>query len=884
MSGGASVFISYSRYDRHAAFAIKRLLEENSVQVWLDVISIKVSSQLLQELYDNIDRHQTFCLLLSPTSVASPWCLKEIEHAKSRDGLRFVPVILRSCKIPTDLDNIVALDAREGLAHDSVRSRLLRALCGDGIVEDSIVFTQLQQDLLANSQFIEDGESQLLEVKKKITTISNEPIRRIDLHVEVESLPDDGNVLELRLKLDLWKVALSIFVARYREDHTWPSELGFEECEYTKFYKKKYAPVDVRFRWMDYLQKMDRTVTTNENLGEFYMKFDGHEFYPGGELRMPAKFEVPSLIEQARDWSAFELILHSTAAPNPTLIDKETDIQIELFGEVCDRSIRLYRSNHTYNQETLFRCPSIIAETNTIWKEALVHGCDSNDTLSNVASLSKILRPETLTALDDLDTDWEQFVFTSVEERRTVAHALCSRGSVAHIVHSQYRDAFWRFIAASHLFRSLFTLGTLTMWDVLTEMDCAHMMIETCLNQQRPNVAVNIAANLKDQLATLVQAHSQVADYLRLYADTCLLNAEIMSQLQVNEKAMQELDATAKVYQALYTAQPSQSRRFAHVEALQQSIHCAQLWGLGSSPLVQAWTIAVEKEVGAEIASKLLTFKDPTTLPVWLIPTTLSAWPTGPVHNDTLRYALHLPKRWIQQPLVRGTATQVEHVYWGNASQEAEWLCIDFMGNIQQGYHSNHWVDSVMALSGLPVVFIHDDTSRGPKKRTWDYLGSIAALAKKLQADEAYGWTGIFQYQRDYIMLGRMYAIVVRRGSFGWKIVLSFNTAVLEGMPESILESNDHVRAGAILGDLRLDGIPEGPPVNLAAGEMTSGDDTHVKNAEAIEPSTIVEPRRVVKQSEQRSVIPRGGFSSLRSGILPTFQLSFIYGDHDPVD
>jgi hypothetical protein len=55
-------------------------------------------------------------------------------------------------------------------------------------------------------------------------------------------------------------------------------------------------------------------------------------------------------------------------------------------------------------------------------------------------------------------------------------------------------------------------------------------------------------------------------------------------------------------------------------------------------------------------------------------------------------------------------------------------------------------------------------------------------------------------------MLGRIYVVVVRRGKFAWKIALSFKTACRDGMREEVIVSNDHVRAGAILGDMELDG------------------------------------------------------------------------------
>ena len=119
----------------------------------------------------------------------------------------------------------------------------------------------------------------------------------------------------------------------------------------------------------------------------------------------------------------------------------------------------------------------------------------------------------------------------------------------------------------------------------------------------------------------------------------------------------------------------------------------------------------------------------------------------------------------------------------------------------------DQWVDFTMALCGMPIAPIHEDEDRGPERRTWTPLGRMPALETRLGADEAYAYMGVSTYQRDFVMMGRMYVLIVRRASFAWKIVLSFMTAVLEEvMPQSMLDSNDHVRAGAVLGTLALDG------------------------------------------------------------------------------
>src|SRR5436190_678636 len=72
------------------------------------------------------------CLLLSPTSVASPWVEREIELARAEDarGLRILPVILRPCAIPPELAGLVALDATDGLDVEHVRLRLVAGVVG----------------------------------------------------------------------------------------------------------------------------------------------------------------------------------------------------------------------------------------------------------------------------------------------------------------------------------------------------------------------------------------------------------------------------------------------------------------------------------------------------------------------------------------------------------------------------------------------------------------------------------------------------------------------------------------------------------------------------------------------------------------------------------
>ncbi len=801
-----SVFISYSRYDRGAAFAIRQLLEANKVKVWLDVIDIRTSSQLEQELYDSIDKNENFCLLLSPTSVTSAWVLKEIAYAKARDGLRFLPIILRSCQIPVALTDIVALDAREGFDHESVQSRLLRALCGDGTVEDSVVFTQLQRDLLAKKEIKEQAEGSLPEIEAQIASIANDPIREIELHIDPESLPADrSTVLELQLELDIFKGHMSILIARFREGHTWPTKFNLEECDYNDFYKCNDPRLDVRFRWSDYVQKMNQTITDQDSYPALYtFKFDGHEFRPGvGSL--PANLEIPCLHDLVKNRSSFTLLAHNTAASEPEVVGKETDIRIELLG---NQNLRVYRSSTSYKQEVLLESPSLLAEANPIRREMILQRYDPSDALRSSMGTAASMRPELRAALDDPKFNWEHFAFVSNDEKRLAAHKTYSR-AFSKYNKSLYRDAYKRFQDATEMLYSLAKKDSLNMRDSLMFVNSLTKMTETWLKQDKFENAEFIATTLKKQVVLIQNFDTEESDYKRYVADAAYLHARVLNKLHRSQETLQELDTMVQIYAKLHTQLPSKARRLAWIQALLRAINSSTSWDLVDSECSKAWKAALRTEVGEDGTKQLTNVRKPSELPLWLKPADPPGWPTIPIRSATLRYSMRLPQRWVSRPLVNGTELEVWHVYWGSTSQDAEWLYISFMENASEGDQLHKWVDFSMLLCDSPITQIHDDEARAPKRRTWDFLGRLPSLEAKMKADEAYGWMGTSTYQRDFVMLGRMYVILVRRKTFAWKIVLSFMTAVLEGMPEQFIKSNDHVRAGAVLGDLVLDGIPE---------------------------------------------------------------------------
>ena len=105
-----SAVISYSVLDRIDAFDIKRLLEGNGIKVWLDVFNIRATGKIQSNFFDVLGKQDLFCLLPSPKAVQSPWLRQEIETAIASPTVRILPIILRPCDIPEQLQDVIGFD------------------------------------------------------------------------------------------------------------------------------------------------------------------------------------------------------------------------------------------------------------------------------------------------------------------------------------------------------------------------------------------------------------------------------------------------------------------------------------------------------------------------------------------------------------------------------------------------------------------------------------------------------------------------------------------------------------------------------------------------------------------------------------------------------
>lgn len=89
----ADVFVSYSRTDIAFARMLHQALKDNGFETWIDWQDIPPSAEWLSEVYEAIEKADTFVFLISQASVGSEICGLEVAHA-AKNNKRLVPVVI----------------------------------------------------------------------------------------------------------------------------------------------------------------------------------------------------------------------------------------------------------------------------------------------------------------------------------------------------------------------------------------------------------------------------------------------------------------------------------------------------------------------------------------------------------------------------------------------------------------------------------------------------------------------------------------------------------------------------------------------------------------------------------------------------------------------
>jgi hypothetical protein len=110
------IFISYSSKDSDFVDRLAAQLVHHKVNVWIDRWEMHVGESLLDRIQEAIQDASALLVVLSPDSVESEWCKKELNSGLIREleerRIVVLPVLIRSCEIPLFLREKLYADFR----------------------------------------------------------------------------------------------------------------------------------------------------------------------------------------------------------------------------------------------------------------------------------------------------------------------------------------------------------------------------------------------------------------------------------------------------------------------------------------------------------------------------------------------------------------------------------------------------------------------------------------------------------------------------------------------------------------------------------------------------------------------------------------------------
>lgn len=129
----SDVFISYSRKDREFVRRLEEELQRRGREAWVDWEGIRPAEEFMQAIFPAIEGTDTFIFVLSPDSVTSEICGKELAHAVSHNK-RMIPIMARDTDakaVPEPLAKLNWVFARDADSFEAAADFLISALDTD---------------------------------------------------------------------------------------------------------------------------------------------------------------------------------------------------------------------------------------------------------------------------------------------------------------------------------------------------------------------------------------------------------------------------------------------------------------------------------------------------------------------------------------------------------------------------------------------------------------------------------------------------------------------------------------------------------------------------------------------------------------------------------
>jgi hypothetical protein len=179
----------------------------------------------------------------------------------------------------------------------------------------------------------------------------------------------------------------------------------------------------------------------------------------------------------------------------------------------------------------------------------------------------------------------------------------------------------------------------------------------------------------------------------------------------------------------------------------------------------------------------------------WLEPPATESWPTRELAGERLRCALRVPAHWEGEPELAEVGTHVEALLRGAGQEEG--LLVQFMETADAAADIRGWAEAPLRLAGAPAASLALAAGDRPRLLEWR---EVPVPPGRWEADELAAFEGLTRGSA----LGRVYTVLARRGTLAWHVGLVLESACPPGSRHDVVERNDHVRAAAVIGALRL--------------------------------------------------------------------------------
>lgn len=128
----SSICVSHDRRDKAFSRRLAVDLQRLGIKVWLDEIEQRLGDPLITGVQGRVITTEHLGVVLSPSSVASPWARREVESTLlqeiARGRVRFLPLLRADCDVPAFLAGKISFDFRTDAAYPASFAELMEQL------------------------------------------------------------------------------------------------------------------------------------------------------------------------------------------------------------------------------------------------------------------------------------------------------------------------------------------------------------------------------------------------------------------------------------------------------------------------------------------------------------------------------------------------------------------------------------------------------------------------------------------------------------------------------------------------------------------------------------------------------------------------------------